>query len=89
MELGGRGCLSPLGHVPYAGQGAEGLDVSHSWFQSCFDLIFPCFLLIASFLDGNAYSVPLYSGICNVFFFLILQGFMVKSLLKSQKRLRT
>lgn len=78
--------MSLLEHVLYAGQGTEGLDVSHSWFQSCFDIIFPCFLLIASFLDGNAYSEPLYSGICNGFFF-ILQGLMVKSLLKSQKRL--
>lgn len=56
------GIWAVLPHVPYTGQGTEGLGVSHSWFQSSFDLIFPCFVLMASFLNGNVYFVPSYIG---------------------------
>lgn len=49
-----------LPHVPNPGPGTEGFDVSHSWFQSCFDLIFPCIDLMSSFLNGDVSSVPSY-----------------------------
>lgn len=56
------GIWAVLPQAPYAGQGAEGFGVGHAWFQSCFDQIFPCFILTSFFLNGNIYCVSFYVG---------------------------